>query len=303
MPEKRVTMKDIASEAGVSVATVSYVLNYSDKEKISHETRLKIFEAARRLNYVPNMNARTLACRKSSLVGIIINIGEDSRRSKICQYDNLIHEMQRELYRKGYDVVFLPTAEVEKDIDIGQKRSLDAVFIMDMDEKTMKAIAAHFFVPAIFVDGYVEDVLFRKLLTDYEAVFNRAEELLGQDYYIVMEDYSSPKVLEGAQRRASDQDIFVNRRGQDLADFLEGHKEKKGLVIGELLGLQAERFVDSRNLAVTVTSSHDSMLLPDTRIIVVSDRKKAEKAVEIMEQLLNLKNVKEEERTSWIKPE
>ena len=39
MKDKRITMKDVAKEAGVSTATVSYVLNYSDTERISHETR------------------------------------------------------------------------------------------------------------------------------------------------------------------------------------------------------------------------------------------------------------------------
>lgn len=55
MKDKRITMKDVAKEAGVSTATVSYVLNYSDTERISHETRLRVFEAANKLNYVPNM--------------------------------------------------------------------------------------------------------------------------------------------------------------------------------------------------------------------------------------------------------
>ena len=53
MKDKRITMKDVAKEAGVSTATVSYVLNYSDTERISHETRLRVFEAANKLNYVP----------------------------------------------------------------------------------------------------------------------------------------------------------------------------------------------------------------------------------------------------------
>ena len=49
MKDKRITMKDVAKEAGVSTATVSYVLNYSDTERISHETRLRVFEAANKL--------------------------------------------------------------------------------------------------------------------------------------------------------------------------------------------------------------------------------------------------------------
>lgn len=54
MKKRRVTMKDVAEKAGVSTATVSYVLNYSNTERISHETRLKVFEAANELNYIPN---------------------------------------------------------------------------------------------------------------------------------------------------------------------------------------------------------------------------------------------------------
>ena len=65
---RKVTMKDIAKDVGVSVATVSYVLNYSEKEKISHDTRLKVFEAVKRLGYVPNMAAKSLASKSSSII-------------------------------------------------------------------------------------------------------------------------------------------------------------------------------------------------------------------------------------------
>ena len=94
MKDKRITMKDVAKEAGVSTATVSYVLNYSDTERISHETRLRVFEAANKLNYVPNMAAKALSEKKSYLVGMIINKRARSKKSKDIQYYDLADEIR-----------------------------------------------------------------------------------------------------------------------------------------------------------------------------------------------------------------
>lgn len=302
MPGKRVTMKDIAKEAGVSTATVSYVLNYSEKEKISHETRMRIFETANNLKYVPNMTAKSLASQRSYLVGIIINMEERNKKSKIYQYYDLAREIQKRLNPLGYDVVFLPTKEMKKDISIGQRRSLDAVFIMDMDEDLLKVIANKFFVPAIFIDGYIDDPIFCKILTDFEAVLNQAEEQLGKDYYVVMEDYSNKNVLESVRRRVRAEDIFVNRYDSNLIQFLQEHKNKNGLVIGEILGMQVENYADNRNISVVVNSEQDLMLLPDTKNIIISNKKKAEKAVEIMNRLIRLDNPNEVEKVTYIRP-
>ena len=103
MKDKRITMKDVAKEAGVSTATVSYVLNYSDTERISHETRLRVFEAANKLNYVPNMAAKALSEKKSYLVGMIINKRARSKKSKIYQYYDLADEIRVILHALGYD--------------------------------------------------------------------------------------------------------------------------------------------------------------------------------------------------------
>ena len=53
-------MKKIAELAGVSISTVSRVLNHPDYKCASPEIRDKIFQAARQLNYVPNEAARNL---------------------------------------------------------------------------------------------------------------------------------------------------------------------------------------------------------------------------------------------------
>lgn len=302
MSTKRVTMKDIAMEAGVSTATVSYVLNYSSKENISHETRMRIFEAANKLKYVPNMNAKSLASKRSYMVGIIINMEAKNKKSKLYQYYDLSREIQRKLNTLGYDVLLLPTKEMTKDVTIGQKRSLDAVFIVDLDKERFKKIANQFYVPAIFIDGYIEDDIFCKILTDFDEVLDMAEEYLGKEYYVIMDDYSNKRILNTVLNRISMKDIFINKYEDNLKEFLKERKDKKGLVIGEVLGMQVENYIDNKNICVVVNSERDIMLLSDTKVITVSNKEKAEKAVEVMEKLLRLESTKNINHVSYIKP-
>lgn len=302
MSTKRVTMKDIAMEAGVSTATVSYVLNYSSKENISHETRMRIFEAANKLKYVPNMNAKSLASKRSYMVGIIINMEAKNKKSKLYQYYDLSREIQRKLNTLGYDVLLLPTKEMTKDVTIGQKRSLDAVFIVDLDKERFKKIANQFYVPAIFIDGYIEDDIFCKILTDFDEVLDMAEEYLGKEYYVIMDDYSNKRILNTVLNRISMKDIFINKYEDNLKEFLKERKDKKGLVIGEVLGMQVENYIDNKNICVVVNSERDIMLLSDTKVITVSNKEKAEKAIEVMEKLLRLESTKNINHVSYIKP-
>lgn len=63
----RVTLKDVAAKAGVSYQTVSKVLN--NRAQVSEETRERIWQAVRELNYRPNISARNLRTQASNLVG------------------------------------------------------------------------------------------------------------------------------------------------------------------------------------------------------------------------------------------
>lgn len=75
---KNVTIKDIAKALGLSPSTVSRALNnYSD---ISPETRDKVIEMAKKLNYTPNIFAKSLVTNKTKRVGLFI---EDMEREGI----------------------------------------------------------------------------------------------------------------------------------------------------------------------------------------------------------------------------
>jgi DNA-binding LacI/PurR family transcriptional regulator len=62
------TIKDVAKEAGVSIATVSYVLNKKDTF-VSKETRRQVLEAIERIGYTPNVTARNLKASQTRLIG------------------------------------------------------------------------------------------------------------------------------------------------------------------------------------------------------------------------------------------
>ena len=64
------TIHDVAARAGVSVATVSRVLNR--KEIVREETTNQVLAAAKSLRYVPNIAARSLSIRRSQTVGIVL---------------------------------------------------------------------------------------------------------------------------------------------------------------------------------------------------------------------------------------
>jgi DNA-binding LacI/PurR family transcriptional regulator len=65
---RRITSADVAREAGLSRATVSYVLNNTPHQKIPDETRQRVLSAAQRLGYAPSAAARALRSGRSDVV-------------------------------------------------------------------------------------------------------------------------------------------------------------------------------------------------------------------------------------------
>ncbi|MBK9749228.1 MAG: LacI family DNA-binding transcriptional regulator [Chloroflexi bacterium] len=62
------TIKDVAKEAGVSIATVSYVLN-DKSDSVSEDTRRRVWSAVRKTGYRPNVTARNLRSNQTLLIG------------------------------------------------------------------------------------------------------------------------------------------------------------------------------------------------------------------------------------------
>lgn len=71
MKQPRVTIKQVAAEAGVSITTVSHVLNDVAGLRVNPVTRERIHEVAERLGYVPNRLAQSLRTQRSNTIGMI----------------------------------------------------------------------------------------------------------------------------------------------------------------------------------------------------------------------------------------
>lgn len=69
--KNRVSSKDVAKEAGVSQATVSYVLNNTKGISIKQETKDAVTAAAKKLNYHPNISAKGMKTKKAYSIGVM----------------------------------------------------------------------------------------------------------------------------------------------------------------------------------------------------------------------------------------
>ncbi|CAM5315280.1 LacI family transcriptional regulator [Streptomyces avidinii] len=95
-----VTSADVARLAGVSRATVSFVLNDTQGHRVSETTRARVLDAARRLGYVPHAAARSLRAGRSNLVLMPASISAVGRL-----VSDWVDDLHSELDRHGYTAV------------------------------------------------------------------------------------------------------------------------------------------------------------------------------------------------------
>jgi DNA-binding LacI/PurR family transcriptional regulator len=101
----RITIKDVASMAGVSKSTVSRVLNRYPNSGINDSTRLKIERVAKELNFTAHVSAKALAGQRTHLIGIIIH--DVSSRFT----GRLVSEVENVAEQKGYRVILCNTRD------------------------------------------------------------------------------------------------------------------------------------------------------------------------------------------------
>lgn len=142
---KRPTQNDVAKLAGVSRATVSYVVNGSSDVPISVETRARVLDAVAQLNYAPDSRAQSLRSGGSNTIGLLIPDLHNPH------YWSIVEGVEDTVREQGYDLLFTSTSldpqREEKTLAALSGRRMDGLILtlsfLEQSKTTLTHLAAN----------------------------------------------------------------------------------------------------------------------------------------------------------------
>ncbi|MDF2988000.1 MAG: hypothetical protein K0R50_3510 [Eubacterium sp.] len=285
---KKPTLRDIAAQAGVSVATVSYVLSNNEKETIAETTRQNILNIAKELGYVPNLVARSLTKGKSGMIGILIADDWKNRFEwKINCYSELINVIEKKLAEKGYHVLISFINVDKPNVDVIMQRKLDGVFLIDFRKELFYTIAKNFKVPIVLIDSYIDDYLFQKVVPGLGNAICKAKSLLNNsDSILIAHNYFNDEIKEqilNTMRSPLQKQIYFMESLEGLEAFIHNNRHiEQCIVINEFIGCMVSRYISSENMIVIGICGCSNILPKDVRVLSFNNEFKGETAVNTM---------------------
>jgi len=162
----RPTLKDVAQMAGVTSATVSYVI--SGKRPISDETKKRVEDAIKALDYVPDLNARGLSMRDSKLIGVVVPQTEPGERLMFQNtfYSEVLGSIEYYARLKGYHIIISATDANESYLTLAKKRNLDGIIVIGMYPDDFYQQMKKTKIPIVLIDSYCNDHYYHNIRID-----------------------------------------------------------------------------------------------------------------------------------------
>lgn len=172
--DRTMNIYDVSKQAGVSIATVSRVLN--GNAKVSEATRQKVLKVMEEMGYTPNVFARGLGLNTMQTVGIMCADSSDSYLATAIYY------LEQELRNYDYDVLLCCTGyeweNRKKYMELLLSKRVDAVilagsnFVEQTREKNRYIAEAAEKIPVVVLNGYLEaDNVYCALCDDADALY------------------------------------------------------------------------------------------------------------------------------------
>ena len=220
---------DISEKAGVSIATVSRVLNNSDR--VSQKTKEKVLAVMAEYDYVPNPFARGLGLKTMRTIGLLCPNAADYYLSNALSY------LERMLRKQGYDSMLLCTGkdlgDREKGVEWLISKHVDGIillgstFVEDNEDGNRYLRNASKHLPLVLLNAsYAYENIYSVLCDDYHATLQATQYLLDKGrknilYLYHNRNYSGLKKLSGYK------DAFKNM-GLPIQDqLIQYYKEDK----------------------------------------------------------------------------
>ncbi len=302
--KKRILISDIAKALGISVTTVSFILNDKAKEKrISEALTKRVLDYVKKVGYKPNELAKSLRTGKTKILGLII---EDISNPF---FGNIARLIESKVYEQGYRIIYCSTNnDVEKAKELIQMfydRQVDGFIITPSDglEDTVKQLQQNN-IPVVLFDRYFPD-----LETDYvgadnfQGAFDATSHLCQQGYRRIgfvslysdqtqmkersegylkaMDNNKQQSFIQKVQLDASDEEAM-----ESLNDFICENRLDAVLFSTNYLaiaGLKASKKYNFVMPAMIAFDDHTVFKLLEPAITVVSQPIK-----EIAENLINI---------------
>jgi LacI family transcriptional regulator/LacI family repressor for deo operon, udp, cdd, tsx, nupC, and nupG len=171
-----VTIKDVAKEAELSVATVSRVLNHS--ANVSEEAVGKVNSAIAKLGYSPNFLGRNLRKRETNVILVIMPSSEHTFYMKI------VAGIQKYAQQQGYDIICASsnsTSEIEvRQMNMLFNRTVDGVILLGTSYRaeTLNELSQHYDM-ALCCEGVEGANLLTVVVDDERAACDAVKALIG----------------------------------------------------------------------------------------------------------------------------
>lgn len=215
------SIKDVARNAGVSIATVSRVLN---KERVKAETERKVMEVIEELGYRPNQVARSLKTNRTQTIGLVVpDFG--------AFFMEVAHAIEEVLNSYGYGLIVCnsnenPTREKER-VQMLTEKLVDGLIVVPTDNKAdyLKDIQDKG-TPVVLLDRTIPDIRADHVLIDnVNGAYTAVEHLVTQGFTKIglingrLDVTTGEERYRGFQRVHEDYQLKVNESLIRMGDF------------------------------------------------------------------------------------
>ena len=226
-----VSIKDVAKHAGVAISTVSKVLN--DYPNVSEETKKKVNQAVKELNFVPKSVAAALSSKQSGRVAILLNLSNESQAVDEINMQYMSGTIGRAV-ELNLDVItifysMLQNKNLEEVIRYLQVQSITGLIIFGMskeDKVLHKLIAAQVFkivlVDAPMVNGTTSSVWIDQEQAQYDVAKKTVLENQGKSILYLTgkkNGYVTDERLKGIRRLAGELSLSLLVRNGEFSEL------------------------------------------------------------------------------------